>query len=217
MVGEEDDQRQRPHDVDRVAVEQRHARAELTEVDDELGRHPTRRSARQHEHGMPLVGQPLDHDTCRDGVDVVEGRRDVRLLDVGVELHVVETVSLALLPYPLSGGAQLAADVTLHRFLQAHEALVAQLVRQTHDGCCPGIGRRSKIGDRSEADDLRVVEDHRRDPTLGRGELRASLADPVGDAHRPLTIAELRNPTIDSVPVDLIIWNDHSIPVHPCH
>ena len=178
------------HHVDRVAVEQHDPGPQLPEVDDELERDAPRRRTRQHHDGVRLVGEALDHDAGRFGVDLIERRRHVRLFDVRVQPHIVEAATMALLADPLGRRSELAAQVALDGVLQPDIPVVAELVRQPHDGRRAGAGSMRQIGDRAEPDDLGCIEEHLRDPAFSRSELITAFADPVGDAHRRPTLVD---------------------------
>ena len=188
--GDRRGQRQRAHDIDGVAFEERHAGSELAEIDDELGGDAAGRRAGQHEHRMALVGETLDHQPCRRRVDVIERGRDVRSLDLRMEAHVVDAGPVTLLPDPLGRRPEVTTQVALHRGLQADVPLVAQLVGEAHDGGRPGFGGVGEVGDGSETDDLRPGEHDGRDPALGRGQPVAPFADPVGDGHRSCNVVQ---------------------------
>ena len=74
-------------------------------------------------------------------------------------------------------------QVALHRRLEGAEPVVAELGGESHNRGRTGPGRRSEIGDGSEPDELWAFEHDLGDAPLGRGELAARAADPVGDLH----------------------------------
>ena len=84
--------------------------------------------------------------------------RDVGLFDLGVQAHVVEAGTVALLPDAFGGRAELSAEIALHRVLQPDEAVVAELVGEPHHGRRARTGGVGEVGDGAEADDLRPIE-----------------------------------------------------------
>ena len=107
--------------------------------------------------GWLLVREPIDDGPRRRRVDLLERRRDVRLLDLGVGSHVVEPDALALQADPFGGRTQLAAQLPLDGLLQPDVSVVAELVREPDDGRRAGSGCLREVGDGSEPDDLRAV------------------------------------------------------------
>ncbi len=162
------------HHDDLVAVEQRDAAAEAGQLPGELGGDPTGCLPRQHPHLAAVVGQQVDRRPERGRVDALQ-----RLVHV-VELDrqaAPEQVGGRRLPDALGRRAQLAPQLPLHRFLQAGEAVVAELGRQAHHrgGTRSGLAR--QVGDRSEGDELRVLEHDVGHPPLGRREPLAGVGD----------------------------------------
>ncbi len=78
---------------------------------------------------------------------------------------------------------QAFAHLAAGGLLQVAEARVARGVGQPHHGRAAGGAARSHRGHRAERHGAGVGQDQLGDPSLGRGEIRLDLDDPLADAH----------------------------------
>ena len=169
-----------------IAVEQRHAGPQLRQLDHELQCHAARGRTGQDQHVRPLVGEAIDDHPGGGRVDVGQGDRDVRLLDRRVVAHVVEP--LALLPDPLGGRPELAAQVTADRASAARRTRRSRACWRT----APRSPRRPRLRPpgrpRCRTRRPGVNRARPRDAAFGRSELAAVCSNGFRDAHRPDTV-----------------------------
>ena len=139
-----------------VAIDQRDVVTQCVKIGRQLLSDAQGRIARQDEHPRNGSGQMGDDVGQRSPVECPQRCRHV----VDLQLQVAtDGVGGRRLANALGGGTKLAGQRVLYRGLQAGETLEAQLASQADHGRCPTGGSFSQVGDGSEGNELRLLED----------------------------------------------------------
>jgi len=86
-------------------------------------------------------------------------------------------------PDALDSRSQLRGEFSLHRILQAGEAVVAQFHGKPYDGCSAGGGLFGELGHGAERDRLRLGQHDFGGPEFSRGEVGDSSSHLFCEGH----------------------------------